>query len=567
MQTRRVCHELSQLVYAISKTNNFTLPMSHTTKEMFAPISTPCLQAYINWVKAWQSAPVVDTSNTNVVLKDLAAKIISGMIDQQLLVEAVAKFQQDAKSRSISIGGEVAPTCDDTDLLSAKFDPRVECDCDGLDPTEEKILLCEAKEFAGSKCKAVEAMWKKADTVIDKGREWNGHGIYTAETLLEGVQELTLINTNLQPPAKTCFSTTVDVIEAPDRRRNDQVDSTKDVFSKGFPTFEDLKMSADAKWFVGIASGVSKCDAGISRAMADAANDIIVGDYCEAADPGTMKILQDTGVAAFAFLKLCQMAGVIDDWHLDVLAAGSVHFRVLSYYRDHARPRLSKAFYGSNLSSLEAQRHTDLGIASPIVIASMASGQKLSGQEYRKLCRACVFLNDIFDIRSDATRVQRENPTIRGVRENVCEYLSGMMIECIKLVTSLVSPNTVAGLVVLGFTNWGLLASHHKAYEIVTGVKQVEGVELCDYGGMEEYSNLLAVLEPLGTTEGTLPDIRMKRAELELRYSKARLSYETHLAWLADTARSLLHPHNFRRIIDVAHFKWDGCAGDVGYCP
>lgn len=133
-------------------------------------------------------------------------------------------------------------------------------------------------------------------------------------------------------------------------------------------------MSADAKWFVAIAGGVSKCDPGIARAMADAANDVIIGDYCEAADPRTLKILQDTGVAAFAFLKLCQMAGVIDDWHLDVLAAGTVHFRVLSFYRDHARSRLSKGFYGSKLSSLEVQRHTDLGIASPIVIASMATG-------------------------------------------------------------------------------------------------------------------------------------------------------------------------------------------------
>lgn len=84
---------------------------------------------------------------------------------------------------------------------------------------------------------------------------------------------------------------------------------------------------------------------------------------------------------------------------------------------------------------------------------------------------------------------------------------------------------------------------------------------------MEEYSNLLAVLEPLGTTKGTPPDVSMKRAELELQYSKARLLHETHLAWLADTARSLLHPHTFRRIIDVAHFRWIGCAGEVDYCP
>lgn len=156
---------------------------------------------------------------------------------------------------------------------------------------------------------------------------------------------------------------------------------------------------------------------------------------------------------------------------------------------------------------------------------------------------------------------------IRGVRGNICEYLSRKMIECIELVTSLVSSKTPAGLVVLAFTNWGLMASHHKAYEIVTGVKQVEGIPLCDYGGMKGYAKLLAVLEPLGTTEGTPPDIKMKRAELELRYSKASLLHETHLAWLADTARSILHPHNFRALIDVAHFRWVGRVGDVDYCP
>jgi hypothetical protein len=537
------------------------------TDQLSPPESTPCLEAYLDWVKAWQSADSSATSNASINLEDVAGKIIHGTNDPRLLADVVAIFQERAKLRTINIGGKVPPSCDDTDLLSDKFDPRVECNCDGLDPTEDNIPLCDARSFAGSKCKAIEAMWQRADTVLQKDEEWDGHGIFTAQALQEAVQELTLINTYLQPPAKTCFETTIDIIEAPDRRRSEPVDSTKDAFSRAFPTFEDLKMSADAKWFVGIASGVSKCDPGLSRAMADAANDVIIGDYIEAADPRTLKILQDTGNAAFAFLRMCQMAGAIDVWHLDVLAAGSVHFRVLSYYRDHARPRLSKKFHGSHMSSLEGQRRTDLGIASPVVIASLACGQKITGQQYRELCRAVVFLNDLLDIRSDATRVQRENPIIRGIRGNACDYLSNLMIDCIKSFTSLVSPNTVSGLVVLGFTSWAILASHHKAHEIVAGVVQVEGVELCDWKGMEEYTKLLEVLEPLGTTEGIPPDIRMTRAELGLRYSKARLTHETHLAWLADTARTILHPHNLRRIIDVAHFKWVGSAGEIEYCP
>lgn len=123
--------------------------------------------------------------------------------------------------------------------------------------------------------------------------------------------------------------------------RNDQVDSAKDAYFRAFPTFEDLELTGDAKYFIAIACGVTKCESGLARAVSDAANDVLIGDYCEAADSPTIKVLQETGAAAFAFLRLCQMVGVINDWHLDLLAAGSIHFRVLFYYRDHSRSRLS----------------------------------------------------------------------------------------------------------------------------------------------------------------------------------------------------------------------------------
>ncbi|KAM3067800.1 hypothetical protein ACMFMG_011534 [Clarireedia jacksonii] len=509
------------------------------TGEMSPPRSIPCLRAYLDWVKAWQLSGNVETLKTDMVLEDVAGKIIRGVYDAQLLAEVVTKFQREAKFRGIGIGSKIPPSCDDTDLLSVKFDPRVECNCDGLDPTEDNIPICEARNFAGSKCKAIEAVWQKVDTVIEKSGEWNGHGIFTEQTLRKAAEELTLINTNIQSPAKTCYSKTVDIIKAPDRRHNEQVDSAKDVYSRAFPTFEGLKLAADAKYFIAIACGVTKCDDGLARAVSDAANDVLIGDYCEAADTRKLKILQETGAAAFAFLRLCQMAGAIEDWHLDILAAGSIHFRVLSYYRDHARLKLPNILYGSSMTSLDAHRYIDLGISSPIVIASLASDQKIDGHEYRELTKASVLLNDLIDFRSDATQA----------------------------VTDMVSLGTLTTLVTLGFCNWLLMASHHKVYEIVTSVEQVRGVGLCSYQGMEEYSKLLEALEPLGTTQESPPNVRMTRAELELRYCKSRVLHETHLAWLADAARTLLHPHNLRRIIDVAHFRWIGSIGDVDYCP
>lgn len=46
-----------------------------------------------------------------------------------------------------------------------------------------------------------------------------------------------------------------------------------------------------------------------------------------------------------------------------------------------------------------------------------------------------------------------------------------------------------------------------------------------------------------------------------------RISPDTHMAWLADSTRSILNPGTLSRIIDVLHFEWVGNTGDVEYCP
>lgn len=67
---------------------------------------------------------------------------------------------------------------------------------------------------------------------------------------------------------------------------------------------------------------------------------------------------------------------------------------------------------GSSFTSIEAQRYNDLGISFPIVTASLASGQKIDGQQYRELTEASVLLNDLIDFRSDAMRMQQETPIL-----------------------------------------------------------------------------------------------------------------------------------------------------------
>jgi hypothetical protein len=52
---------------------------------------------------------------------------------------------------------------------------------------------------------------------------------------------------------------------------------------------------------------------------------VLIADYCEAADHKSLVLLQEVGVAAMAFPMLCNLAGVITDWHFDNDVALNIH--------------------------------------------------------------------------------------------------------------------------------------------------------------------------------------------------------------------------------------------------
>lgn len=100
------------------------------------------------------------------------------------------------------------------------------------------------------------------------------------------------------------------------------------------------------------------------------------------------------------------------------------------------------------------------------------------------------------------------------------------------------------------------------------GLQPVKDCPPCAYEGLDErYQQLLEVLAPFGTLGKNGPSIKLKRKEMDLRYHTYRQSTETHLAWLADSARVVLEPKLLRRLIDVVHYEWTGSVGDVSYCP
>ncbi|KFX86534.1 hypothetical protein O988_09520, partial [Pseudogymnoascus sp. VKM F-3808] len=138
----------------------------------------------------------------------------------------------------------------------------------------------------------------------------------------------------------------LDDIKAPDRRPSASCDTEPSVYHQLFPTNEKIKLLADAKYFFAIACGGGFCDEGLAMAVAEAANNILIADYCEAADEKSLLILQNVGAAAIAFLKLCNLAKVVTDWQFDNFAAQMIQFCVLGYYRDHSRSQRPGGIYG-----------------------------------------------------------------------------------------------------------------------------------------------------------------------------------------------------------------------------
>lgn len=63
-----------------------------------------------------------------------------------------------------------------------------------------------------------------------------------------------------------------------------------------------------------------------------------------------------------AFLKLCNLAGIISDWQFDSNVAQTIQFGVLGYYRDHSRARRPGGVYGSYMNSVLSHRYIDLAI-------------------------------------------------------------------------------------------------------------------------------------------------------------------------------------------------------------
>jgi hypothetical protein len=528
---------------------------------------------YREWIESWRTvAPSnlpVDHCLTFISeqgprwLLDLD---VAAPKNRSRLQDTVACFKAAAKARSILLGGKVPPSCDACDVLSENYDARVDCDCPGLFPVSDNL---DATELGYCGCKAIERMMAEGHSVNSKENEWNNSTFFSSQGLTSAMVELALCHADSQEPPLACYGTTeYPEVQAPDRKPTPDNDLDDETYHALFPTNERMRLSADAKHFFAIASGVSLVDPGIQMAIADSGNDILIGDYCDAATEDRLAALQKEGAAGFSFLKVCVYAGLMSDWQFDHLVAQIIQFRILSYWRDHAVSRRPRGVYGSRMTGREVHRHIDLGMVVAVVSASLSTGETITAGEYADLVDTTVLLNDLLDFRGDAWRKQRENVVLKGVRGCLCTYLDGLITECITGAAGMIRRGMTFGLVVTTFCNWMLMSSGHKMYEILHGTRPAQDNQACTYASKTNgaYEQLLDAIEPYGTLGELGPSIHMTRKELQLRYSEHRRSSEEHLKWVADVVRVVLHPDNLRRLVDVVHYQWDGEVGDAGYC-
>ncbi|GLB10289.1 hypothetical protein AtubIFM57258_006691 [Aspergillus tubingensis] len=537
------------------------------------------LSFYLSWVNIWLSMPDsnLDEDTTNLTVTEQAEVFLressSPLPSYSSLGRVALSFRRSLANGQIPLGGVDAPSCSETNLASGDYNSNSNCSCNGFYPLPDDADIASIVEQAN--CTAIHNTHQALQTVLKRYSEWNTTSLFSPRNLIDAVTELLVANADVQDPPTTCQGpaevTNLHKIRAPDRRPNTQNDTVDVIHRQIYPAAEDVKFCIDAKYyFVLGAIHSDPAHDGLIRAIADAGNDILVADYCEVADEATLKVLQQTGAAAVAFLKLCVLSGIFSEWAFDNMMASMLHFRVLGYYRDHARGRLPAGVYGSRMTSLTAHRYVDLGLFFAVASASVWTKQQVNETEYTLLSVACTLINDLVDLRSDTARIQRENVVLRGVRGNLCEYLDRVMFECLETATLAVQMNPTCAYVLMAFCNWAVMSSHHKVYEVSTQVSEVGKHDKCLSRSRDHwraYRGLLQALTPYGTLGKEAPRVGQTRAELDFRYGVCRSSSTMHAAWLADITRSLLEPGTLRRIVDVAHFEWTGCEGEVDYCP
>jgi hypothetical protein len=110
-------------------------------------------------------------------------------------------------------------------------------------------------------------------------------------------------------------------------------------------------------------------------------------------------------------------------------SVGTVQFRAIGFYRDHAISRRPRGVCGSRMTGVDAHCYVDLGSIG-VVCASSATGESMNADDYRDTVKTTALINDLVNFRGDTWKNQRENVVLRGARAVcVCIWMGCWEVE------------------------------------------------------------------------------------------------------------------------------------------
>jgi len=148
--------------------------------------------------------------------------------------------------------------CEETNLLSESYDPRTDCTCNGLFPVPSNLDIQQFR--SQSRCKSIDSMVHALEEVTSVlSSEPDSRNLFPIYKLQEAAEEVILCNSEFQCAPKTCQgdAESIPPVQAPSRKPDLESDTPMHVYNELYPTAEQVKLFADAKYFFAVACGAT----------------------------------------------------------------------------------------------------------------------------------------------------------------------------------------------------------------------------------------------------------------------------------------------------------------------
>jgi hypothetical protein len=104
------------------------------------PTKSLRLDVYLAWINAWPFTPRLDMDgverimSVNEMARLFKNENLLDLLKHERLKDIIGPFCYRVDSQEILLRGRIAPSCDETNNLRHRYDPRTKCGCNALYP-------------------------------------------------------------------------------------------------------------------------------------------------------------------------------------------------------------------------------------------------------------------------------------------------------------------------------------------------------------------------------------------------------------------------------------------------